>query len=77
MDDNVQLRHRQRCEKCKHWTRQDMAYEAGDCGSGKFIYIINETPRPRDGLFYLDADGYNAWVITGPDFGCIHFEERT
>lgn len=63
----------------------------GECQSQKLLYgssQSNETVEAYDDnypyykgrtetdlLLYEDAEGYNAYLEVGEDFGCIHYEE--
>lgn len=63
------------CETCKHWnSHPDEPYE-GSCLNEKIQGISDsETVRtPHDGLVASSGfDCSSAWIVTGPDFGCIH-----
>jgi hypothetical protein len=59
------------CRNCKFWFKEN-------CVSPKFVYIGKDVGEiKQDELGYYDYSGYNASFITGPDFGCIHFSEKT
>jgi hypothetical protein len=56
----------------------------GRCACDKLIYTkageaVAENDVAHDGqpeaLLYSDADGYRAYLLTGEEFGCIHFCE--
>lgn len=38
-------------------------------------YPYNKKIAETDLLLYEDAEGYNAYLEVGEDFGCIHYEE--
>jgi hypothetical protein len=61
------------CKDCQHWTQNPDKPGEGQCNSPKFVEA--DSP-PLDGLAYTDYEGYNAYLSTGPDFGCIHHEAR-
>jgi hypothetical protein len=91
MSEVITLKRRQRCEKCKHWQKGEWARkpvwagygpaELGDCSCSKIVYADPVTASNREdaesGLFYFDSEGYGAGFLTGPEFCCIHFQERT
>jgi hypothetical protein len=67
------------CQYCRHWERNnplDAGWENlfGCCGSPK-LAEEEDTPAPAaDMLLYTDMYGEGARVMTGQDFGCIHWE---
>lgn len=71
------------CKTCKYWT--------GDCGAEDGVMVrfcthkmvIQPTHGPKDqrimipsGVFTCDEGGATGDLMTGPDFGCIHWEEK-
>jgi len=44
----------------------------GECNHRKFE--MRESIPPIDGASTRHCDGYDVPIITGKDFGCIHFE---
>jgi hypothetical protein len=60
-----------RCRTCKY-------YNADACSNAKFVYLWegNVKDVPSDGLGYWDFEGYDADFCVGPDFGCVHHDER-
>ena len=70
------------CKNCKYWNNGCIDYETnptkkqyGMCGSHKFDYY-DPVPNTLDMCLALDAEGYDASVLVGPDFGCIHWEPK-
>jgi hypothetical protein len=77
-----------RCKTCKHWNlkapdihnneREDILVKAGygDCSSRMAVYTYN--PKREDLLpdrILVEID--EGWgFVTGPDFGCIHWEQN-
>ena len=66
------------CKTCKFW--QDDPNKAfrlelplfNYCSNEKFIYSDYKLANDKlESLFFADAEGYKAWLLTGPDFGCI------
>jgi hypothetical protein len=78
-----------RCRDCTHWERsldEEKSYggNKGNCACQKFLYVVDISRNeegvrsaPNDALIYWDHEGYSAGFITGADFGCIHFIERS
>ncbi len=76
-----------KCGDCKYWKRRekddysawetptDESMRYGDCSSPKFVYEFNYT-QDADELLYRDYEDYMAKVVTGQNFGCIHFDAR-
>ena len=54
------------CEDCKYWREPNR--KMGMCTK-----TINNW---REGIGTALDDGWEAGIYTGPDFGCIHFEEE-
>lgn len=46
----------------------------GDCSCPKFVE--QAIPATSDGFSYKDYDMWQAYFITGQDFGCIHHEPK-
>lgn len=70
------------CKNCKYWENSDIGSyygckkgEYGECSSNKFCYQESNKDE-KDNLVYWDYEGYSAGVMTGSDFGCVHFEPR-
>ena len=65
------------CKDCKFWSRNTTSYHpihCGQCSNEKIIY--DPVAPPKDGLSYYDYEGYMASILTGEDFGCIHWESK-
>jgi hypothetical protein len=54
------------CKNCKYRDKE------GKC---KKLNKVNNKQFGKDTLIYSSFDCYSPWV--GPDFGCIHFTEKT
>ena len=50
----------------------------GECSNPEFFYTGDGYPDDcsQAGLAYGDYEGYSAHFETGPEFGCVHFEEK-
>lgn len=69
------------CKTCKHWGQQHptaislfnnlVNENQKSCGSPKTVYL-DQHPLPIDGLGYMDGEGYQAVLVVGAEFGCIH-----
>ena len=66
-----------RCESCKFWLAKvkDWGIQAQNCTCSKLYYKLGGAPA-ADELVYWDGEGYCAFLVTGPEFGCVHFERR-
>lgn len=65
------------CRTCDFWHRHRRGAAYGSCYAGKLVQ--KEPPPPSDGFSFYGHDGFEncaAYFYTGPDFGCIHHEER-
>lgn len=60
-----------RCKDCKHWVAK--THEDQNCACPKLHY--GGAPA-ADELAYGDYNRYCAYLFTGPEFGCVHFERR-
>ena len=62
------------CKDCKWWHRRG----GTDCGNPAFnFYFLKGDPEIRNGLCIEDHDqAGNYSIYIGPDFGCIHWEEK-
>ena len=78
------------CKYFKRYTGEYDNNNYGRCQSNKLLYaetIENEvynmdtekderrSLKDTDLLLFMDAEGYNAEIEVGQDFGCIHYEE--
>lgn len=71
MQDNIDSR---RCVNCTFWERKE---RMGNCHCNKFFYDDESSDEHcEDGLGFCDAECYNAWITTGPQFGCVHFQRK-
>jgi hypothetical protein len=71
-----------KCKDCKWWGKFANGSESEGykkcCNHEKIYYDENyfiDIPK-KDCLRYSDMDCYNAELVTGQDFGCIHFEVK-
>jgi len=78
-----------RCNSCRYWEEEIdrmewtqetfeevVASRAGKCLCPSFIYRSSLFSVPVDGVIYWDSDTYAAGLLTGPEFGCIHWTQR-
>ena len=69
-----------RCKTCKFWQTQFKLPFESSCACPQIVYrgdaTGSEREPPVDGLVYYDAEAYHAYIMTGPEFGCIHWERR-
>jgi hypothetical protein len=66
------------CKTCAHWKRAGFIgnTQSGHCRHALVGAQIQETGDcPFDGLGAL-AQGGEAWIATGQDFGCVHHTEK-
>ena len=65
-----------RCKDCKYWVPAEECdeFQAGDCQCPKFSGGNYREDLDADGLFVGAYDDFLVF-ITGPEFGCVHFEE--
>lgn len=62
------------CKNCRFWG----AYIEGACDRVGFL-LLNEHKNPRRfhiSAFADDDQGLEAQLITGPEFGCVLFEQE-
>jgi hypothetical protein len=67
----------ERCKTCKSWQLREGA-KFGWCAEKKFMdakHIQYGESAPEDALIYWDAKKYQAFLETGPEFGCVHHRE--
>jgi hypothetical protein len=61
-----------RCKDCQHWEAPEAGKEHGWCSSLNATYEAGDKTA-----FFGVAGGYMLGeVMTGPDFGCIHWQSR-
>jgi len=62
------------CKNCSHW-RGEPATISGRCVCPKFRYEFTKGADPEADGVVVEFD--EEWgMLTGPEFGCIHYEER-
>jgi len=59
------------CKDCKFWGR----YRDGSCDRGDYAQDAPGTEFEFD-YSVLDDSGLDIWIVTGPNFGCLHFENK-
>ena len=77
------------CKDCKHWeviinnesssymTTVDKDGNYGECiKEGDMGISTHETSGGVNKMIPISEWGDASWIITGKDFGCIHFEEK-
>jgi hypothetical protein len=72
------------CSRCKHWNvseglTQDRVI-VGAC-MGSFVVRPDHGPTEvrfmrADGVLTCDEGGMTDMLMTGPNFGCLHFERK-
>jgi len=67
------------CKTCKYWKYEDKDTRARGCENeklgGDYDDFVFDRRAPTDELaVFVDEGGWALW--TGPDFGCVHHEER-
>lgn len=60
------------CRNCKFWGH----YRKGECDRVDGLFPDNPAASFDIVTHVLDDSGLNAGLVTGPDFGCIHFAPR-
>lgn len=68
------------CKNCKHWRQihyhlENNPRNYGTCDCEAFVYTGDGDTTPDNGLGYWDTESFHAEFTTGPNFGCIHWEE--
>lgn len=64
------------CKYWKHWKSENISIRVCEAVD---IYIPSKTPDPMQFEIFVwahDDSGIRHELVTGPDFGCIHFKER-
>lgn len=61
-----------KCKNCKHWNKSSER-PLKECSSPKLFmgYAIPDGDIPDDGILCEDDEGWG--MVTGPNFGCVHF----
>jgi hypothetical protein len=63
------------CKDCEWWALAE--YDPEGMGSCRLAESMNGSPANRISLAYaMDAEVYEAWLYTKPDFGCVQFEGK-
>lgn len=74
-----------RCKDCKHWLLEGLNLLPHEyhsyrrqwkCSNENFIYSWTPKDAPSNGLLYGEGGDGSAFFMTGPQFGCIHWEAR-
>jgi len=77
-----------RCKDCKFWStfseamnRKNVWYDVPVQTCAKATYSkcgprLPDGEENTDRIVYWDYETYCAFLATGPEFGCIHFERR-
>ena len=60
------------CKNCKWWS---VNFE-GDCSFVKTVHVIHKPTQFEVIGIARDDQGLEWFLRTGPDFGCIHFEQK-
>jgi hypothetical protein len=55
-----------KCKNCIYWV---------DDGRCELCEHSKSGETEKDGFVCCDMEEYSAWLVTGPEFGCIHFKE--
>ena len=73
---------RQWCRSCRHWgnsrnglSDNDQRLRSCDCPKLEYGYHRELDVVPNDGAAIEDDEGWG--MLTGPDFGCIHWEVKS
>jgi hypothetical protein len=61
-----------RCKNCIFWGEPVEGANYRKCSSPKIVRGYGDVDVPDDGANVEDDEGWG--IMTGPDFGCIHFE---
>ena len=68
-----------RCKDCRYWQITDRHWtkvEKNTCRAPAMLFGYGFEPHevPDDGVLIEDDEGWG-W-LTGPDFGCVHWESK-
>jgi hypothetical protein len=76
-----------KCKNCKHWNKErigdifnlNVAYDSGvEYHPCLLIESPSSWPPNSDGFFTTDVEKAGCSdLCTGPEFGCVNFQERT
>ena len=67
------------CKSCNWWDDTVRVLdEESNCRCPKLRYVdYPDSPtEDKDKLVVSDSERYHAYILTGPDFGCIHYKEK-
>lgn len=69
------------CKNCKYFELQENPYGYGWCSNIKIVDDLattekKDTSMPKDGI-YSTCDEQRGELMIGPNFGCIHFKDKT
>jgi hypothetical protein len=75
---------RKRCNTCQHWKPDDSEHRIsrqiflGECGKAEDMsqYGFDYANDPF-GLYSSDRESYGSQIMTGENFGCVHWRKRT
>jgi hypothetical protein len=77
MGGGTSVLHNVRCDKCRHWGRASGTAEPGSAVASGDRICMRMTSGDREAMANARADwGYEAQVVTEPEFGCSMFESR-
>jgi len=62
----------QRCERCVFWENPGRGRVAGRCINKRLKTI--DRPEKDELAFITEADPGVVEIITGPEFGCVHWD---
>jgi hypothetical protein len=68
-----------RCQNCKNWEVDEFYKSFGVCNCNKFKDVSENWDSDNwtdDMVVYFDHESYQAELMTGKNFGCIHFEKK-
>lgn len=58
------------CEHCRHWGEEEIWHTKGRQCQQASLY-----PPSKEDQMGIE-DGAHAFIVTGPKFGCIHWEPK-
>lgn len=68
------------CKDCKHWGHPKKKYRSSLGNNCNKIEFEEACVPPKNGIIYyldaLDDTGLLFTLKTGPEFGCVNFEEN-
>ena len=64
------------CKTCKHWDNWNGTGRAGVCCHLETGGIDDEVCLPAPNQLLARGMDDDTLILTGPDFGCIHWEEK-